>query len=64
MNESCPPGEREGTVVYTAEYRLMFSYCEGGKCKGEMEGEIEPKDGRNEGRTDDDRGKGGCGWTG
>lgn len=26
MNESCPPGESEGTVVYTAEYRLMFSY--------------------------------------
>lgn len=53
MNESCPPREREGTVVYTAEYRLMFSYCKGGNV-GEMVGETE--DGRNEGKMDD-RGK-------
>ena len=49
MNESCPPRESEGTVVYTAEYRLMFSYCKGGNV-GETKGEIEPKDGRNEGQ--------------
>lgn len=49
MNESCPAREREGTVVCTAEYRLMFSYCKGGNV-GETEGEIEPKDGRNEGQ--------------
>lgn len=61
MNESCPPREREGTVVYTAEYGLMFSYGEGGNA-GEMEGEAEPEDGRNEGETDDG-GKGGCGRT-
>lgn len=33
MNESCLPRESEGTVVYTAGYRLMFSYGEGGKCR-------------------------------
>lgn len=51
MNESCPPRERAGTVVYTAEYRLMFSYGEGGNV-GKMEGEIGPKEGRREGRKD------------
>lgn len=38
--------EREATVVYTTEYRLMFSYSEEGNI-GEMEKEIVPKDGRN-----------------
>lgn len=51
MNESCPPREREGTVVYTAGFRLMFSYGEGGNG-GKTQGEIELKDGRKEGRTD------------
>lgn len=63
MNESCPPREREGTVVHTAEYRLMFSYGEGGNG-GKMEGEIELKDRRKEGRTNDDGGKVGFGWAG
>lgn len=43
--------EREGTVVYTAEYRLMFSYGEGGNV-GKMEGEIELKERRKEGRKE------------
>lgn len=34
MNESCPPGESEGTVVYTAGYRLMFSYRKVGVSAG------------------------------
>lgn len=51
MNESCPPKERAGTVVYTAEYRLMFSYGEEGNGG---RGETEPKEARKEGRTDDD----------
>ena len=40
------PERGEGTVVYTAKYRLMFSYREQGNG-GEMEGDIEPKDGEN-----------------
>lgn len=50
MNERCPTRESEGTVVYTAEYRLMFSYGMGGGGVGKMEGEIDFKDGRKEGR--------------
>lgn len=47
MNESCPPREREGTVVYTAEYRLMFSYDEGGKWRGRVSFRMEGwKEGR------------------
>lgn len=63
MNESCPPREWEGTVVYAAEYRLMFSYGEGGNV-GKIEGEIELKEGQKDRWTDEDRGKGGCDWTG
>lgn len=63
MNESCPPRERQGAVVYTAEYRLMFSYGERGKCR-EDRGLSLRMEGRNEGRTADDRGNIGCDWTG
>lgn len=53
MNERCPTRESEGTVVYTAEYRLMFSYgMGGGGGVGKMEGEIDFKDVREEGRED------------
>lgn len=49
MNESCPPREREGTIVYTAKYRLMFSYGEGEKWRGRLSLR---KEGREEGRKD------------
>lgn len=51
MNESCPR-EREGTLVYTAEYRLMFSCGEEGNV-GRMEGWMSLRmNGRKEGRKD------------
>lgn len=55
MNESCPPRERQGAAVYTAEYRLMFSYGERGKCRKDRRLSLR-MEGRNEGRTADDRG--------
>lgn len=62
MNESCPPRESQGAVVYTAEHRLMFSYGERGKCRVDR-GLSLRMERRNEERTAVDRGKGGCDWT-
>lgn len=55
MNESCPPREMQCAVVYTAEYRLVFSYGERGKCR-EDRGLSLGTEGRNEGKTAGDRG--------
>lgn len=66
MNESCPPRESEGTVVYTAGYRLMFSYSKVGvNVREDGGGRLSFEDeGRKKGRTNDNRRKGAFGWTG